>query len=342
MANGAVYWLGADGNIYLKSADQGGSWSVKNVGQPWNANSLQDGGFDSRTMSAQAQRIADPNPPSQAAAAPASPNGGGGGGSAAPAKPDKSNDIALQNAGLAAVDSQLATGLSSIDKSLATILGRYNEDAANSDAQYTDSSNTNTGNLQKNKQSAFVNAAAGRQGLFGSLASIGALNGSGIDLANRAVTKGANVDLAGAQDTFDTNKTTLDNNIAAFRKENDRRKEDANTNAENARLNAKNSAAKARFQYFGNLANDYADQGDEAQAKDYTAKASALYPELSKTSIPNANLSYSGVAYTPGELGNYLAGEGSTVVQTTPTQPGQTIPGLVASPTRKDKEKQLA
>ena len=155
------------------------------------------------------------------------------------------------------------------------------------------------------------------------------------------MTKGAYDDLSGAQDTYEGNQTSLDSGIEAFRKENKRRIEDADVNAENARQNARNQAAKDRFTYFGNLANDYAAMGDEGNAKTFTSRASSLYPELAKTSIPNANLSYSGVAYTPGDLSNYFAGADSTVVETRPTAPGTDIPGIVASPTKK-KQLQLA
>lgn len=324
---GAVYWIGADGNVWFKSAD-----GVRNVGKPIN---VYDQGFDSNQLSAEATRIADPNPPQQSTPA---PTGGGGGGAAAPAKPDRTNDIALQNAGLSAVDQQYSTGIAAIDKALANLIGQYDVETGRNEKLYTENSNSNQNNLQKNNQTALVNAAQGRQGLFGTLASLGALSGSGIDLANRAVQKGANTDLAGAADSYATNARTLDTAIGTFRDEDKARRTNATTSAENARTNARNEAAKSRLQFYSNLANDYADMGNEAEAKRFTSLASALYPEMAKSSVPNANISYSGAAFTPGTLSDYLAGADSTVVSATPTQPGQTIPGLIASPV---KRKQL-
>lgn len=325
----AVYWLGADGNIWYK-----GNQGVQNVGRPWNNDPkyLSDGGFDSTTGSYEAQRIADPNPPPQTAPAPSNPNGGG---RAATPKVDKSNDIALQNAALAAVDQQQGAGLSSIDTALSKLIGQYDTEAGTNEKNYTGQSDTNQNNLQKNKQTALVNAAQGRQGLFGTLSSLGALSGSGIDLANRAVQKGANDDLSGAADNFATNQNQLDTAIGSFRQEDKFRRENANTSAENARMNVRNEATKSRFGAYGNLANDYAAMGNEGEAKRYTGMASALYPEMAKTTVPNANIAYSGAAFTPGSLADYLAGANDTTVSATPTQPGQAIPGLIATPTKK-------
>lgn len=251
------------------------------------------------------------------------------------AKADKSNSIALQLAGLGAVDSQVNTGLGSIDKALGGLMGRYDTEAGSNEKNYTDQSTTNQGNLQKNKQTALVNASQGRQGLFGTLSSLGALSGSGIDLANRAVQKGANDDLSGAADNFSENQQGLDTSIGQFRQEDKARREDANTSAENARTNVRNDAAKTRLQFLTQLANDYSAQGDEASAKRYAGQAAGLYPELAKTSVPDANIAYSGAAFTPSTLSSYIAGADSTQVQATPTEGGLSIPGLIASPSKK-------
>lgn len=324
-AGNSVYWVGADGNVWFKHGDQ-----VKNVGKPIN---LYDQGFDSNQISAEATRIADPNPPQQTSAAPSNPNGGGG--YSAPAKPDRSNDIALQNSGLNAVGQQETSGISQVDKTLKQLLGQYDEETGANEKNYTDQTNTNQNNLQKNRQTAYVNAAQGRQGLFGTLASLGALSGSGIDLANRAVQKTANTDLAGAADNYATNANQLDTAIGTYRREDKARRENANTSAENARTNVRNEAAKSRLQFYTNLANDYSDMGNAAEAKRYTGLAGELYPQIASTNVPNAQIAYSGAAFTPGTLADYLAGANDTTVTATPTQPGSSIPGLVATPLKK-------
>lgn len=270
--------------------------------------------------------------------APTDPNGSGSG----TARVDRSNDIAIQLAGLGAVDTQLGTGLSAIDKALAKLLGNYDTETNTNEGIYKTQSETNQNNLQKNKQTALVNAAQGRQGLFGTLASLGALSGSGIDLANRAVQKGANDDLSGAADTFGENQTVLDTAIGQYRQDDKMRRENANTAAENARLNARSEAAKTRMTLFTNLANNYAEMGDAAEAKRYTDMAAALYPEMARTTIPNANISYTGAAFSPGALQNYIAGADSTAVSTTAPTPGGSLPGLIATPSKRRQQQPVA
>lgn len=267
------------------------------------------------------------------AIAPSDPNG-----TAAPvAKVDKSNDIALNLAGLGAVDTQTNTGIASVESALSGLKGQYATEASANEGNYTTQSDTNQNNLQKNKQTALVNAAQGKQGLYSTLSSLGALNGSGIDLANKAVTKGANDDLGGAADNFSTNQTGLDTAIGTFRTENDKRNKDAETAANNARTNVKNEAAKNSLSFLSNLSNDYSAMGDAGNAKTYADRAAALYPTLASTSLPDSNIAYSGAAFTPGSLANYLAGSDSTQVSTTPSAGNGGIPGIVASPTLKKK-----
>lgn len=341
--SGQIYWKGADGNYYLKEAGGNGA-RVTNLGssqqaQPWNL------GLNG------AVEIADPNAPQQGGgeqragsgvAAPSNPNGGSG---AAPVKKvDKSNSIALNQAGLSAVDSQTNAGLSSIDKALGTLRGQYAEEAAGNEKSYTDNSNTNMGNLQKNKQSAMVNGAQGRRGLFSTLSSLGALNGSGIDLANNAVKRGVEVDLSGANDSFATNQGGLDLSIGTFRREDKNRNENANINAENARTNVRNDAARSKQNFYKNIANDYDEMGDAGNSARYSGMAASLYPSVAATNVPNANLGYSAAAFTAPTLENYLAGQGGTEVTATPTQPGAgatALPGLTVGGQAKKKQFQL-
>lgn len=60
----AVYWLGANNNVYYKGNDG----QVKNMGTAWNNDSkyLKSMGADTTRGSFEATRIADPNPPKQA------------------------------------------------------------------------------------------------------------------------------------------------------------------------------------------------------------------------------------------------------------------------------------
>lgn len=321
---GSVYWVGADGNVYLKGAN-----GVQNLGSSNGQNyNLGNGGFESNTLkqSVQATRISDPNPPKTA---PSNPNGSGSSSGGATTQ-DRSNDIALQQAGLGSVDSQTQAGIAAINAALGSLTGQYDTETAANEGNYHTQSDTNQNNLQKNKQSALVNAAQGRQGLYGTLASLGALNGSGVTLANQAVQRGANDDLSGAGDTYDTNQTGLDTAIGTFRQEDTKRRQDAQTATNDAITGVNNQAAKTKQTFLSNLANDYSAEGNAGQAKAFSDQAAALYPQIAQSSVPSSNIGYEGAAFTPGSLGNYLAGSASTAVTATPTQGGKN-PGLFAS-----------
>lgn len=275
--------------------------------------------------------------------APSNPNGvssstRGGQQSVGTERVDKSNDIALQLAGLNALDQQTSQGVRSVDDALNRLIAQYNTESSSNEGNYGNQSTNNQLNLQKNKQTALVNASQGRQGLFGTLSSLGALNGSGVQLANQAVQKAANQDLAGAGDNYNENQTQLDTAINTFRQQDKMRRENAQTAAENAKTNINNEAARNRQTFYGNLANNYAAMGNQGEAGRYTQLASSLFPEVARTNVPNSNIAYSGAAFTPGSLSNYLSGADSSVVSATPTKPGERLPGLVASPTKRKQQ----
>jgi hypothetical protein len=328
---GQIYWKGSDGNIYLKGAGGNGA-AVTNLGKASTPDLILNG----------AQEIADPN-------APAPAQGGGASntpvhgpsnptGYTAPVKPDKSNDIALNQAGLGAVDGQTSAGIAAIDKALGTLNGQYDAETGANTKTYQTNTDTNQGNLQKNKQSAFVNAAQGRQGLFGTLSALGALNGSGIDLANNAVKHGVDEDLSGAADNFATNQAGLDTGLETYKREDKARRDNATLQGDNAKTNVQNDAARSKQNFFKNIANDYDTEGNAGGAKEYSDKAAALYPQVAATNVPNANLGYTAAAFNAPSLASYIAGAGGTQVNTAPTNPNGpagVLPGLTAANDRK-------
>jgi hypothetical protein len=331
MANG-VYWIGQDGNVWVKG-DKGthaaGAADI-NTGQYWNSR-----GF---------QLIDDPNPIKPGATQASNqtaPAGGSSSASAEPAKPDRSNDIALNLAGLGTLDSSFNTGNAAIDQQYNSVVSGYDEETGAAKTRFDDSNTSNNQNYQKNYQTSLVNAAQGRQGLFGKLASIGALSGDGITLANRAVAKGANDDIAGAVDTRDQNAGMLKEKFDDFSLEDKRRREDAKAAADAAKKVNQGNTAKTRQDYYTKLSNDYADQGDAGNAKKYSDMAGGLFGEIALANTPSAGITRQSAAFTPSTLADYMAGQDSTIVEATPTAPGEDTPGLVANTSKKKKETQL-
>lgn len=334
MKSNGVYWIGQDGNVYVK-----GSKGTNNAGRA-------DANTDSYWQSRGFGSIADPNPIQPGAtqqAAQTAPSGGGdgggGGGAAAPApKPDRSNSIALNLAGLGSLDSAFNSGNAAIDKQLTDVIGDYDVETGAAKTRFDTSTTSNNQNYQKNYQTSLVNAAQGRQGLFGSLSAIGALNGDGIVLANQAVAKGANDDISGASETHDSNASMLTEKFDDFTLEDKRRREEAQRAAEAAKLVNRGNTAKTRQEYYTKLSNDYAEEGNEGEAKRYAGMAGGLFPEIALASTPSAGITRQSAAFTPSTLADYMAGQDSTIVEATPTKPGESTPGLVANSTKKKKE----
>lgn len=253
---------------------------------------------------------------------------------AAPVLPDKTNDINVNKAALEGADTQYGTGLTAIQSALDKLFGRYGSEATNNESNYTEQSNVNKNNRETGTQAALEAAAQGRKGLFSVLSSLGALNGSGIDLANLAVQHGANEDITGANETFGQNQTALDTGIANFRTEDQKRRDAAQSATEASRVELKNQLATNKQKIYSNIANDYSAEGDAGQAKTYSDLVASLFPEIAQTSVPAPAVTYTPPAYTPSTLSKYVGGNTNTQVSVAaPDVTG--VPSLIAGTPRK-------
>lgn len=331
----AVYWLGADGNIYLKGNDG----TVQNVGTPYNGeSSLYDGGFDSTQISAEATRIADPNPPQTSYTSPS------GGGEAAPVLDQAAIDATGQAIG--ALDTRQNVGYKSVDDSYGALTDEYNRDVTRNEGDYGEQTVTNTTNLQKNKQNALTSAAQGRRGLRGVLASIGALFGSGGNLADRAVTTEANADIGGAVDTAATNQQGLDKAIGNYREEDKNRRADAQTARTNQRRRLEGDVASDRQKLYKQMADIYKEAGNTDAASTWLRRAGDLNEYIAgRSAVAATPFTSRAAAFTPGKLEDYLAGAGDMTVQVAPTMGNDGIMPttlLAGRPRRRDREDALA
>lgn len=269
--------------------------------------------------------------------APAAPTG--------PAKPQLNQ--AAVDATYKAVDSlgvEQDTGYRNIDDSFNSLLSRYNKESAANEADYTEQTETNTGNLQKNKQNALIAAAQGRRGLRGTLSALGALSGDGSVLADRAVTTAANQDIGEAADTFATNAQGLDKAIKKSREEDADRRAEAETTRNNQRTALEGSIAAKRQNYFQKLAEIFGQAEQTGAANDWLTKAGNLNNEIaSKTRVASTAFAPRSAAFTPGDLESYLAGAGDMTVDVTAggTGEGANPTSLVAGRKRKE-ERELA
>lgn len=329
MATGqSVYWVGQDGNIYYMHPTSSG-WTTQNMGSATDksVNSGVSGtGFTSLgQMGAQqqilAKQVQDPATIAQSASttAPTDPNATGTTGTASNFQ-DKSADIAAQNAQIDAINGSRTTKDSGVDASLKGLMGNYDNESKANEGTYSNQSDTNRNNLESNKESALVNAAQGRQGLMGTLSSLGALSDDSIKLADRAVQSGANQDLTGSENTFTGNQGGLDAAIAKFRADDAKRRQDANTAAGNAKKKDAYDAAVGRQGAYNNLAGDYTAEGDTANSQKYAQMGAAEAGNISANAVADtSNLGPENAAFTAPSLANYMAGQGNTTVNSAPT-----------------------
>lgn len=243
-----------------------------------------------------------------------------------------------------AIDSlgtELQTGYGNIDAETGAIRSRYDREAATNEADYNDQTVSNNQSLLKNKQNSLQAAAQGARGLRGTLASIGALGGDGIKLANRAVTTAANQDVGQATETAAGNSQTLDKAIGRFREEDRDRRNELDTQARNNRTALEGRVEAKRQSYYQKMADLFGDLGNGGEAANYLNRAGDLNNTIaSKTAVAAAPIASRGAAFTPGSLADYLAGAGDMTVSTAEgdmTGMGTTPSSILAG--RKDEKR---
>jgi hypothetical protein len=319
---GQVYWVGSDGNVWLKAADG----STKNVGAPTN---LMDNGFDAGLFSAQATRIADPNPGGGATDLRATGTGG----------TTYKDTTASRNATQTSIDSLgtiLNNALTNADTEHTNILDAYNtEDTANLE-KYKGDVQKNEISRDSNTQASLLAAARGSRGLYATLASLGALGGTGRTLANRAISTEANADLGAGQKSFDTNVSSLFDARSALDQQEKQRKLDAEQTWKDARNNAEYDNLSENQKLSKEMAGYWSDAGNTGEASNWINRASTFTPQLAaKTKKAPTEYAKKSLAYSAPEMNKYLGGMNSTAVN---VASGNPINGAIYTSTKKRDE----
>lgn len=242
------------------------------------------------------------------------------------------NQAAVDNTrkAIGSLDKEQQVGYQNIDDDFNSVISRYDLEKSQNRADYDEGNVTNNQNLQKNRQNALVSAAQGLRGLRGVLASIGALNGDGSFLANRAVTTEANQDLGGAQETAAVNARNLDKAWNRFGEEDEQRRADARTSRTNSRTALEGSILGKRQGLLQKLAELFGDADNTAEATKYLNEAGDLNdPIAQKTRVQASPITAKAAAYSPGELETYLAGAGDMTVGVQGGAPGAGGPTAV-------------
>lgn len=295
---GGDYWVGTDGNVYVKAGGvQGANGAgVDEVGK--NNPSLLT---DLKTYGA--SQIQDPNAP-----APAATGGGTGGGSST------SGGGTLSQSVIDAVMKSIANDVAQNSGNYATALKTNQQNQANGDAQYRTDIVNNTEGRAQSIQQAEQGGAQGLQGLDAVLASLGALNGTGSVLAGRAVANTTNNDIGGANQTFQTNDQAIKNARGAY---------DTGYNQDNANLktalHTDNRSARAT---------GYQDLLDQANSIGDTSLYSKYLPLAVGATTPAQTIAPTVVPVSQATTATYGANSPFTVKAAPSTTPVAPAAGL--------------
>lgn len=216
-----------------------------------------------------------------------------------------------------ALSTAKGVGEQNIDSELAGLLSKYDKEMGANETDFKTQSDTNTRNKLKNKQNALLAASQGRRGLMGVLSSMGALSGTGSELANKAVATEANTDIGEATDTAANNAVALESAIKKSRDEDTDRKAEAQATAKSKKTALSGNIASQEKTYYEKMAELLAEAGMNTEAGTFLSKAGALSEPIARAgAVTSTQYAPRSAAFTPGSLSDYLAGAGNMTVST--------------------------
>lgn len=216
----------------------------------------------------------------------------------------------MYNSQLAALSQQLANLLASNSDQYNSVMGGYQSEFDNASQQHAQAVTQNEQNQNNSRQAAELAAAQGARGLRATLAAIGGLGGTGDVLANRMVAQSANADIGNANDTFDSNATSLQNTWDTTQTANDRRKADAAAQLQNANTKSRGDVAAQGQDIYSKMAGLYGTANDTGNANTMVARGMAYQPDITAASRSVApTYDRSRLSFSPGELAKYLGGQ---------------------------------
>jgi hypothetical protein len=303
---GGVYWIGQDGNVYASRTGM----PTQNLGQ---SNTLGSRSFDALNG---LQEVTDPvKAESDAAAAKEAAaydawlrsQGGGGTGKVweDTTEARRGTQLSLDN-----LEGIFQNNLSAADSEWRKTQDEYDAEDLVNKTRFDERMAKNEGTRGAQTQAGLLAAANGSRGLYSTLASIGALGGTGRLLANRAVSNEANLDIGEANKTFDTNAENLNLSYADIKKQEEKRE----AAALETQANAKKSLTHDRISEEKTLREKMADlwsrAGNQGEANRSLAGANDLIGKLASNTKPVNTGSYdkSGLSYQAPDLQGYLAG----------------------------------
>lgn len=278
MNNGAVYWIGQDGNIWVK--DSGGTRNAgpagANVTRP-DANGFYDPWADNNQEAIRfnATQIADPMVQQNTPA----PTGGGGTGKTLNQGAVSNTQTAIDQIGPLLQAALAAEGQSHTN----TVAGFDAADQAQQ-KQYGDSTVTNTKNYDSNFMDSIRAGIKGLGGLMALLRGTGASGGTVDDQVRDTVGGVTSNDIRTGADTRDENQSALDTALSTFMTDLKGKRTAAEDTFQNNQRAINRDSNTQLQDLYGKMAGYYGDAGDTATANDFMGRAGALTPSIAANS----------------------------------------------------------
>lgn len=272
-----VYWVGADGNIWLKGPN-----GVTNAGPAANS-SLSAGGYTDPfaagsggpAVTIGATRI---NDPVQQHAAPA----GGTPGPAAPVFNQAGADNTQRT--IDQIPALLQAALASEGTTYGNTVGGYNAAEGSQRDTYGKSTVTNQQNFDSNFMDSIRSGIKGLGGLMSLLRGTGAGGGTAEDMARDTVGGVTANDIRTGADTRTENQGALDSSLSTFLTDlGAKRKTADDTHVNNERAIHRDSSTQLQ-DLFGKMAGFYGDVGNTGASNDWMNRAGSLTPDIAANS----------------------------------------------------------
>lgn len=259
-----VYWIGQDGNTYMKAEGLDGV-------QKWVAPLLPPDQLGLK-------QIADPMAPTQV---PSAPTGGGGG-----VAPKVLNRAGVNNTQetIDEIPGLLQAALDAERTSYGNTRGGFDSSEKVQRGAYDSGTTTNQLNYDSNFMDAIRAGISGVHGLLSLLRGTGASGGTAEDLARDTVGGVTSTDIRGGKDTRDENQGQLDTSLSTFLSDLGIKRRAADDTFENNQRAIRRDSNTQLQDLFGKMAGFYGDVGDDANANSWMNKAGALTHDIAANS----------------------------------------------------------
>lgn len=196
------------------------------------------------------------------------------------------------------------------------LLGQYNKEMATNQSDYDSKTKQNSQDLAQARQLTRSTGAQGSRSLMAQLAALGA-NGTGVNLANDAVSNQMNREFGESGDTASKNQTSLNTWIGRVKETDDERRGEAQETLNNNLTANRNKVLQQKQSLLKQMADLWTQNGNDAQANSLIAQAGALNNDLASTARQPVSFTGKTIAYNAPELSNQDA-TGATVATVQP------------------------